>query len=81
MITYITIITGLTSVAIAANCDGVAPACVSVYKGTGCQLFNKETAYKPTCQGNCYVYPVSLNIYSFYCLVIANLLICYSSIP
>lgn len=68
MMPYIAIIVGLVSAAAAAGCgNGPYPECVTVYKGTGCQGFNKETAYRPTCQGNCYVYPVSLKMH--YCIV------------
>lgn len=60
MLSQLAITATLALVAAAANCgSGPYPECVTVYKGTGCQSFNKETSYRPTCEGNCYVYPVS----------------------
>lgn len=73
MMPHIAIIVGLASTALAANCgNGPYAPCVTVHKGTGCQSFNKLTSYRPTCQGNCYVYPVSLNTHHLYRFV-ANL--------
>ncbi|CEJ83695.1 hypothetical protein VHEMI03227 [[Torrubiella] hemipterigena] len=58
MLSQLAVTATLALAAVAANCgNGVYPECVSVYKGTGCQSFNKETSYRPTCEGNCYVYP------------------------
>lgn len=74
----IAIIVSLASAAFAANCgNGPYAPCVSVYRGTGCQSFNLQTSYRPTCEGNCYVFPVSLKMQYFY----YSLLICNSSIP
>ncbi|KAK5999149.1 hypothetical protein PT974_01538 [Cladobotryum mycophilum] len=65
---------GFVSTALAgalANCRGgpFSNECVFVYGGTGCEGYNLETSYRPTCEGNCYAYPfgsISVQASEFY---------------
>lgn len=46
---------------LSADCSGKPGEpngeCVKFYAGSGCRASNIEGSYKPTCGGNCYVYP------------------------
>ncbi|CEJ83693.1 hypothetical protein VHEMI03226 [[Torrubiella] hemipterigena] len=55
---------------IAGDCnpnDPYGQECVNVYGNANCDAGSQKTSYKPTCKGNCYVYPFnSLNVQGSY---------------